>query len=894
MNFGHARSTTGVLEDKGAIDCSANPNYPAATAGQTYRVSVAGKIGGASGVDVLIGDVIRCKTTSASAGNHATVGANFDIAGSKNPETAISCSANPNYPAASAGQVWRVSVAGKIGGGSGVDVLIGDLIRCKTSNAGGTHASVGANFDIVASKNSVTAIDCSSNPNYPAANAGQTFRVSVAGKIGGASGLPVLLGDLICCKNINAGGTEASVGVHFDVLSVRSTPAAATAALSVFGPDSGTGGTKGLVPAPGAGDTALKKSLMPDATWGYGIFGLDGNKFMYTADSAVASSGSYSTTGMSRLTTVRHSTPGYGYREMYVKLGNHASSFDIADSVQGSWYDVNGGYYFAEWWLALSPKKGFKRNTTTGLSEVVSPDTRTGYGGAGEINFQNRWAADAIKYKATTFGTTGGMGTVGLQIVPEAQDFDAIMGADGYHLNAALLIGRSTYTSSAISDKAKSHICILLDPNSIAPDGVGICINGNDADTGAGGSADASKSPLSGIELRQAFDIGIDCRSAITHTATMIAIPDLYRVTWAYDGGTDQVDLTSATDSATKKLVCNKRFDALGFLTGGHILPKTTEVYDLGSASFEFNNAYLQNAVTVSDMRRKNDLGEIDGDQALSLINNLIPRWFTFKDRVTPAHTRIESQTRDVAVPAKTERQQQKEKFTDENGVEQTRMVMVDVLIPEHIEQRLVEVEVDIDEQVVTHGRPHAGFFAQQVKEAMTAAGIEDFAGYAYDPDTDTHLLRLLEMVAILTAGIKRQNERIDALTALIAGGVAPPPRKQPEPEIVTNPPQEAGFSLPEEPAPEPELVAEPELVSEPGPLDLNEVPDVLKRFVEADETPAEFRIRLKSLWQRFGIEDGKHFPGGGEALSGEEKILMGDLMGVMNAHLFAWMKPNE
>jgi hypothetical protein len=90
----------------------------------------------------------------------------------------------------------------------------------------------------------------------------------------------------------------------------------------------------------------------------------------------------------------------------------------------------------------------------------------------------------------------------------------------------------------------------------------------------------------------------------------------------------------------------------------------------------------------------------------------------------------------------------------------------------------------------------------------------------------------------------------------------------------------------------EPEPVVEAEFENEP--LDLNTVPAVLARFVEADETASEFRIRLKSLWQRFGIEDGKHFPGGGEALDGDEKILMGDLMGVMNAHLFAWMKPNE
>lgn len=660
MNLGHARSIVGVLEDKGPLDCSSNPNYPAAAANHVYRVSVAGKIGGASGTDVIVGDIIRCKTASI-AGTQAAVGANFDIIGAK--------------------------------------IVAGGLANATLANMA---------------------------------------QATVKGRASGA-------------------GT----GVPTDLTATQLT----AIANAVVG-DSGSGGTKGMVPAPSSGDAALKKSLMADGTWGYGIFGLDGNKYMYTADSAVASSGSYSTTGMARLTTVRHSTPSYGYREMYVKLGAANSAFDIADSVQGSWYDVNGGTYFAAWWLALSPAKGFKRNTTTGLSEVVSPDTRTGYGGAAEINFQNRWAADAIKYKASTFGSTGGMGTLGIQIVPEAQDFDGIMGANGYHLNAALLIGRSSDTSAAISDKAKSHIAILLDPNCIAPDGVGIYINGNDADTSAGGSADASKSPLAGLSLNGAFDHGIDLRTCVTHTGTVIAVPDLYRVTWAYDGGTNQVDLESATDGSTKKLVCNKKFQSAGILTSADILPTVTEVTNLGSASFEFNNAYLQNAVTVSDARRKNDLGEIDGDQALSLIGHLIPRWFTFKDRVTPAGTRVESQTQDVVVPAKIERRRKEEKFTDEDGVEQTRMVFVDELIPEHTEQRLIEVEVEVDEQVVTHGRPHAGFFAQQFKEAMTAAGIEDFAGYAYESETDTHLLRLLEMVAVLTAGIKRQNERIAVLEA--------------------------------------------------------------------------------------------------------------------------------
>lgn len=63
---------------KGVIDCSANPNYPAATSGDLYVVSVAGKIGGASGPEVEAGDELFCKTTTA-AGDHATVGANWDI-----------------------------------------------------------------------------------------------------------------------------------------------------------------------------------------------------------------------------------------------------------------------------------------------------------------------------------------------------------------------------------------------------------------------------------------------------------------------------------------------------------------------------------------------------------------------------------------------------------------------------------------------------------------------------------------------------------------------------------------------------------------------------------------------------------------------------------------------
>jgi hypothetical protein len=69
---------TSPLTFKGNIDASSNPNYPASTVGDVYRINVAGKIGGASGVNVEQFDQVLCISTTPS-GNQATVGANFNI-----------------------------------------------------------------------------------------------------------------------------------------------------------------------------------------------------------------------------------------------------------------------------------------------------------------------------------------------------------------------------------------------------------------------------------------------------------------------------------------------------------------------------------------------------------------------------------------------------------------------------------------------------------------------------------------------------------------------------------------------------------------------------------------------------------------------------------------------
>lgn len=91
-----------------------------------------------------------------------------------------------------------------------------------------------------------------------------------------------------------------------------------------------------------------------------------------------------------------------------------------------------------------------------------------------------------------------------------------------------------------------------------------------------------------------------------------------------------------------------------------------------------------------------------------------------------------------------------------------------------------------------------------------------------------------------------------------------------------------------EAPEPEPEPVVEvaPEPEPEPAPYvpDFTLIPEKLARFAEADEDVDAFRKRLKGYWQRFGIADGENFPGGGEPLSGDEKIQMREIDILLNS----------
>lgn len=73
-----ASAVTGLLDLKGDTDASANPNYAAASKGDAYYVTVAGKVGGASGKSVEVGDVYIAKADNAG-GTEAAVGTSWFV-----------------------------------------------------------------------------------------------------------------------------------------------------------------------------------------------------------------------------------------------------------------------------------------------------------------------------------------------------------------------------------------------------------------------------------------------------------------------------------------------------------------------------------------------------------------------------------------------------------------------------------------------------------------------------------------------------------------------------------------------------------------------------------------------------------------------------------------------
>ena len=141
-------ATVGLLDDRGSYDASSNlfptrggsGNLGAVLKGDVWRVSVAGILGGTA---VNIGDWFRALVDSP-----AQTAGNWSIMprASTNDYISFDASSNPNYPAATKGTRYKVTVEGKVGGILGKTVRVGDTFEALVDSSGGTEASVGTEF----------------------------------------------------------------------------------------------------------------------------------------------------------------------------------------------------------------------------------------------------------------------------------------------------------------------------------------------------------------------------------------------------------------------------------------------------------------------------------------------------------------------------------------------------------------------------------------------------------------------------------------------------------------------------------------------------------------------------------------------------------------------------
>jgi hypothetical protein len=87
----------------------------------------------------------RIYNTTENRGEYYTSGGWLPFMGLKD----IHAGSSPNFPSSLRGDILRVTANGRLGGVSGLLVGIGDLLICTTANAGGTFASVGANWILI-------------------------------------------------------------------------------------------------------------------------------------------------------------------------------------------------------------------------------------------------------------------------------------------------------------------------------------------------------------------------------------------------------------------------------------------------------------------------------------------------------------------------------------------------------------------------------------------------------------------------------------------------------------------------------------------------------------------------------------------------------------------------
>ena len=156
--------------------------------------------------------------------------------------------------------------------------------------------------------------------------------------------------------------------------------------------------------------------------------------------------------------------------------------------------------------------------------------------------------------------------------------------------------------------------------------------------------------------------------------------------------------------------------------TSGNLHPAVDNTVDCGKSGSRWNDIWASNAtIQTSDERDK--VAVKTSALGLDFVKALQPVSWVWADIDRPAVT---------------------EKRQNEDGTEY-----------DHVLVQAVKK---------THKRPHFGFVAQQVKQALDAVGVDDFAGYIYDEATDSYSLRYSEFLSPIVKALQELLQRVERL----------------------------------------------------------------------------------------------------------------------------------
>jgi hypothetical protein len=337
--------------------------------------------------------------------------------------------------------------------------------------------------------------------------------------------------------------------------------------------------------------------------------------------------------------------------------------------------------------------------------------------------------------------------------------FDPGNAATGYQNSVAVLINRTTHMGNgALQVTAGAEISGITYITG-SPLAAKFVSSGYGALQVVNGNADIYNSGASELRVRSTTPLASNIRQQNSVSGATATDGMLY----TYNG----VNAELRNYEAGSITFATTNVNRFSLQATGDLLPSAGNSYALGNATYTVKNIYSANAVTVTSDRRSKDNIE-DATLGLEFIELLRPVSYTQKvgsQITTPAVYGPE-----IIIPAVWSEEQHTPELrdADNNIIQEASSVPSEIIKQEErIPGELITPEIVT---IIPGSRRHWGLIAQEVKEAVDAAGV-DFGGWVLadvnDPDSQ-QALRYEEFISPMIRAIQELAERVRVLESKI------------------------------------------------------------------------------------------------------------------------------